>query len=135
MPVRDKEKQREYNRRWYLKNAATHKHKVRTRRKELARQFMEYKQTKQCLHCGEKDHVCLEFHHIDPRTKDIEPSQMVHNKSWTLGRIIEYLETTCLVLCSNCHKKIHRDLRELERKKNESTARPPARKSRRRLLP
>jgi len=132
MPIKDAEKRREYNRRYYhtvdKKNQLA---RVRERKQRLTADFQAWKSTLKCLHCGETDTACLEFHHVDPKTKDIEPSEMVAHRSWSLDRIIKYLNETCLCLCSNCHKKVHRELRALNRKLNESSSRPPARKSRR----
>lgn len=128
MPIKDPEKRREYNRRYYhQKDKPQQQQRVRRRKAILKGDFDKWKATKSCLHCGESDPICLEFHHVDPATKDTEPSLMVGVKGWPVKRIITYLETYCLCLCSNCHKKIHRELRELQKK----LARPPARKTHR----
>lgn len=132
MPIKDPDKRREYNRKYY-QTVDRHKQKqrVKVRRNRLYAEFNAWKSTKSCMHCGESDPICLEFHHIDPRTKDVDPADMIPNKGWPIDRIIRYLETTCIALCSNCHKKVHRDLKILLRKLNEPSTRPPARKSRR----
>lgn len=125
MPYKDPEKQRAYNRKWYAENPDKQKRAVKNRQRALRQRFTDYKKTKPCLHCGETDPVCIEFHHIDPRTKDTEPSQMINNKGWSFERVVEHLEKCCIPLCSNCHKKVHRDLRELEKK---MSRKPPAQK-------
>lgn len=121
MPFLDKEKQRQASAKWYRENRERQKKNVKRRQQALRQQFTAYKQTKRCLHCGESDYVCLEFHHIDPRTKDVEPSQMINNKGWSFEKVISHLEQCCITLCSNCHKKVHRDLKEFQRKLDEST--------------
>lgn len=132
MPIKDPERRREYNRKYYQSvDRKKQIARVRTRKQRLAVDFMNWKATKSCLHCGETDIACLEFHHVDPKTKDVDPSQMIGNRSWSIERIIKYLEATCLCLCANCHRKIHREIRAMHRKLNEFTPRPPARKSRR----
>lgn len=59
-----------------------------------------------CKHCGyDKNLSALEFHHIDPTTKDdgIDIRKM-SNRSW------EWCLTEakkCEVLCANCHREVH----------------------------
>jgi hypothetical protein len=128
MPFKDAEKRREYNRRYYHDvDKKKQLVRVKERKQRLSVSFLEWKSTKSCLHCGETDTACLEFHHVDPKTKDVEPSQMVGNRSWSFERIVKYLEETCLCLCSNCHKKVHRELRKLHRQLNEPPTRSPER--------
>jgi hypothetical protein len=58
-----------------------------------------------CNVCGENDVVLLDFHHIDPTTKDITIANAVRSQ-WTIERIkIEI--SKCIVLCANCHRKLH----------------------------
>ena len=63
----------------------------------------EYKQTLSCTACNENESVCLDFHHLDPTKKDFVISNST-NKSWKL--IMEEI-SKCVVLCSNCHRKVH----------------------------
>lgn len=131
MAYKDPEQARLCNQRWYRRNAEKQKLNVKRRKQKLKKDFYEYKLKNPCRHCGESDPACIEFHHIDPQTKDIEPSNLVRVRGWAIEKVIEHLESTCIPLCSNCHKKVHRDLKILQRKLNESSTRPPARKSRR----
>jgi hypothetical protein len=61
-----------------------------------------YKQERPCL-CGESDPVCLEFHHLNPEEKDFEVTDSLNRSLDTLFREIR----KCIVLCANCHKKVH----------------------------
>jgi predicted HNH restriction endonuclease len=54
-----------------------------------------------CRICGYDNHVALEFHHIDPREKGFEISDV---QAW--ARIVEELKK-CELVCSNCHREIH----------------------------
>lgn len=90
------------------------------RRRRIRDQLAAYKADKSCSMCSENEPVCLEFHHIDPRTKDHPPADLAKNKGWSFERVISHLETTCIILCANCHRKIHKQLREKQHK-------PPAR--------
>lgn len=94
------------------------------RRKTIGAQISQYKADKSCSMCSESAPECLEFHHIDPRTKDHEPTRLARDKGWGFEKVIGHLEATCIILCANCHRKIHKQLRENQHK-------PPARKTRR----
>jgi len=96
----------------------------KARRSKTREQLAAYKSTKCCTLCPENEPVCLEFHHVDPRTKDGSPTNIARDKGWGFDRIIEYLERTCIILCSNCHRKVHKKLSENQHKS-------PARKTNR----
>src|SRR5262249_28265075 len=58
-----------------------------------------------CALCPECDPVCLEFHHTDPKEKDFDIGSFP-NVSWKWAIIAREMRK-CVVLCSNCHKKVH----------------------------
>lgn len=61
-----------------------------------------------CSRCGYNKSVsALEFHHSDPSVKDPKFSNMSH---WSFARIKDELNT-CVLLCSNCHRELHDELR------------------------
>ena len=108
MPYKDKEKQREKNREYqkkhyeqkkdyYIQKAKESKHRVRE-------EFENYKKTLKCEVCGESHVATLDFHHKDPSTKEIIISESIWRWSWnTIKKEID----KCVVLCSNCHRKLH----------------------------
>lgn len=61
----------------------------------------------ECVDCHisypNEPYVIFEFHHLDPKTKDLDWSEMRLQKQET---IITELDK-CVLLCSNCHKKRH----------------------------
>jgi len=63
----------------------------------------EHKTANPCLFCGETEHCCLDFHHVDPTLKDKEISLLV---SYSTKRLNEEI-AKCVVICSNCHRKHH----------------------------
>ena len=77
---------------------------------ERARQKREYKKTllyelKEvgCCVCGEMDPICLDFHHYNQDEKEFNISQtMTHSIPDMLAEA-----SKCVVVCSNCHRKIH----------------------------
>lgn len=64
----------------------------------------QFKKTHSCEVCGESTPCCLDFHHRDPNDKAIGISEFARVAT------IEQLEEEigkCVVLCSNCHRKVH----------------------------
>lgn len=57
-----------------------------------------------CKICEENDPVCLDFHHLDPKKKDLPIAMLVSNKS--KSRMLDEIGK-CVVVCANCHRKIH----------------------------
>ena len=102
---RCKECYNSYNRNYYDKIE---------RKKQIARvgrnvsklrdRFHQWKSTQSCVACGESSVECLDLHHVDPKTKDSDVSYLLAFNSW--NRIIEEIKK-CVVVCSNCHRKIH----------------------------
>lgn len=71
---------------------------------------IEYKGGK-CAKCNLKYHYSVyDFHHLDPSIKEMTWNQM-KNKSWS--KIIAELDK-CIILCANCHRIIHTDLKNLK---------------------
>lgn len=57
-----------------------------------------------CLDCKLSFPICVfEFHHLDPKGKDANPSKAL---SWSKERRDREL-SKCVMLCSNCHKIRH----------------------------
>lgn len=79
----------------------------KVKRKEIKKGIKEwilkYKKDHGCA-CGEKHPACLDFHHINPEEKEFQISNFQRNKS--LKRIKEEI-TKCIIICSNCHRKLH----------------------------
>ena len=54
-----------------------------------------------CIICGESDPCCLDFHHLKDKEFDL-----AHSKEFSLDRIKKEIEK-CIILCANCHRKLH----------------------------
>ena len=105
---------KEYGRAWYhkqIQNPEFRKQRARItarRAEKLKKWYQEYKSTLACKICGESCTICLDFHHLDPLRKDIAVSQMI---AQGYGRSrIENEISKCIVLCKNCHAKLHAGL-------------------------
>lgn len=70
------------------------------------RLLVEYKGG-ECEKCGYKKCIdALEFHHKDPNEKDFT----ISGKSWSFERLKKEADK-CILVCSNCHKEIHFNLK------------------------
>lgn len=93
----------------------THKSTIRENaRKHLLKikEFINKVKEKGCIICKEKDPACLDFHHLCDKNFTIAAEVKNTSKS-KLEKEIE----KCIILCSNCHRKLHfykMDLQELE---------------------
>ena len=78
--------------------------KERNRRKhEHKKEILQELKSVGCCVCGEKELCCLDFHHIDQEHKEFNMGSALNK---TDGKIVAEA-TKCVVVCSNCHRKIH----------------------------
>ncbi len=75
---------------------------------KLNKQILHKYKTKCCI-CGETEYCCLELHHI--KNKEYNISQAVRKLPTNL-----FIKELCktIVVCSNCHKKIHNNILKYE---------------------
>ena len=104
-PEEKRKRQSEYQKAHYQKKKQYYKDRAEERRQKVRKEFEELKSTLACEKCGENHVACLDFHHKDPTEKDTEVSVAVH-RSWGRERIEKEI-SKCIVLCSNCHRKLH----------------------------
>ena len=64
-----------------------------------------YKEEHGCAKCGEKRPYCLDFHHIDPKTKSFTIARVIANRSG-IESILDEIKK-CVILCANCHREFH----------------------------
>lgn len=63
----------------------------------------ELRQRSKCSICPESAPECLDFHHLESQEKDNAVSMMLHLGIERVQREIN----KCIILCANCHRKIH----------------------------
>ena len=102
-------KQRNSQRVYYEKNKKEINERKRKSRKEMAIWFRKIKANHKCVLCREGDASCIEFHHINKDDKNFTISDSIRN-GYSKQRILEEL-AKCIPICSNCHKKIHKNER------------------------
>lgn len=97
------QRQLERQRRWYEKNKETHKQKRKDRYYAISAMINSFRVP--CVICGESSPVCLDFHHRNPEEKLYT---ICHMARWNCSKkkIIAEVEK-CVVLCANCHRKLH----------------------------
>lgn len=90
-----------------------------TKKNEKSMYVYEYKRGIGCEGCDATDPDILEFHHILPHNKVADISDMVSGP-YTLDEIISEI-SKCMVQCSNCHSKRHREQEFSSRMMNQDT--------------
>jgi 5-methylcytosine-specific restriction endonuclease McrA len=84
---------------------------VNKRRQKIKMMAIELKGGK-CQLCGyNKYQGGLDFHHIDPSTKNFGIASQGHSRSW--ARVQEEL-AKCILVCANCHREVGAGLVNIE---------------------
>ena len=104
-------KQREFSRNHYNNNKQYYYERNKRVREERRKWFAEYMQDKSCICCGEAETCCLDHHHLDPAAKEDHISNLISGGK-SIEKVLAEL-SKCVVVCSNCHRKIHKGLIEL----------------------
>lgn len=90
----------------YLANQEKIKAKNIQYKQEIRKWWFDYKSTLKCERCDENHPATLDFHHLDPSKKEYEVSQMITARFLSKEAILNEMKK-CIVLCSNCHRKLH----------------------------
>lgn len=94
-----------YTKEHYQKNKQKYKDKAAKYRLKVKNKLKNYKSNLFCVVCKESESCCLDFHHINDIKLDNISNLL--NTSW---EIIKKEIKKCIVLCANCHRKIHAGL-------------------------
>jgi hypothetical protein len=95
----------EYDRNYYHRVPKRKKNKSeesKLRRYKIREWIREIKRGKKC-NCGEDHPACLDFHHINDKEFSIGNAISL---SYGKNRILKEIEK-CIIMCSNCHRKLH----------------------------
>ena len=85
--------------RWYSDNRKRRQEVANEKNRKRKRQLVEHFGDK-CLDCGQSFPQCVyQFHHLDPKEKDVNPSYAITQKP---SKMWEEL-SKCVMLCANCH--------------------------------
>lgn len=95
------ERQRElYNLSYKYKNKDRYKENRKKYRVKIRKLIQDIKACG-CVICGEKDVCCLDFHHLEDKDFSI-----AHATEVSTERLYKEI-SKCVVLCANCHRKLH----------------------------
>lgn len=95
---------KQYDAEFWQKKRTEYQPRKRERRQDITRQFKSYKEGLFCTVCGESARECLDFHHIKGE-KELSVADAI-SRGWSMQRIHQEIEK-CVVLCANCHRKVH----------------------------
>lgn len=100
---------RAFDKEYYKHNTSQRQEKIRLHREQQRALISEYVgEVKKagCKLCDEDEPCCLDFHHI--RDKEFSMGNAT-NRGVSLSRVKSEIEK-CVLVCSNCHRKIHAGL-------------------------
>lgn len=101
----NRERCRQHKRKYY----EAHKQKVKAEsvayKRQTAALATAIKRESGCRLCGEREVVCLDFHHRDADEKDFTIGT-ASARGYARAKILEEI-AKCVVICSNCHRKLH----------------------------
>lgn len=86
----------------YIGRAKKSNKKYTDRNREL---LNEYRSKLKCERCPEDHPAVLDFHHTDPTSKEESVARLMSSSRSFAS--IEKEISKCIVLCSNCHRKLH----------------------------
>lgn len=98
----------DYDKKYYRKNKKEVDGRNSSYKKDNRKKIDKYKKDIGCKYCGENEPVVLDFHHLNPQTKNMNVADMV-NKGYSLKNIFHEIEK-CIVVCCNCHRKLESGL-------------------------
>jgi hypothetical protein len=111
VPAKDRDKRRATWNAWYqrtkhLRTDTKRRSSVKLARlHELSAWLAEIKSSLRCRDCGMDHPACLVFHHTDPTTKDLAVAEAIR-RGFSRARILNEI-SKCVVICANCHLKLH----------------------------
>jgi len=116
LPEKDSAARRNNNskrgKKWYAQKKKEQSRKSRKRAVKRNRKYVEAHKIENPCPCGETEPCCLSYHHENgDKTGNI--SDMV-NRGYGINRIQKEIDK-CIVLCLNCHAKLHSREREKDK--------------------
>lgn len=97
--------QREYKRKHYENNKEQHYIRNEKQHAKLRDYVNDYKLDNPCKVCGETEPICLDFHHLTDKVDDVSNLK----RHGSLDKLIKEIDK-CVILCANCHRKLHAGL-------------------------
>ncbi len=102
-----KECERKQAKEYYKKNSQPYKNRAKQGKQAMKEHLNAFlfnlKEKSGCVLCPETEVACLDFHHI---IKGIPVYRASNNSYSSLAKELN----KCIIVCCNCHRKIHADL-------------------------
>ena len=117
--IKDPEKRRQSQRDHYYRNKEQYLKRNRERKKRLKKQWLEFKGSLSCEMCGESHISTFDFHHIEKHPDNRAVNRLVSD--YNFKEAYEEIKK-CMVLCANCHRKLHHQERVDKKKKKEDSS-------------
>lgn len=109
-----KEYHAQKSREWYERQKQNHPEKLKARYEYAAERRRQNKKKwverfdGACAHCKQTYPDCVfEFHHVNHNEKEYNPSHLFHLSSKTIEKEL----SKCIMLCANCHRIVHEELK------------------------
>lgn len=77
-----------------------------SRRSLIVARYNEWRSNQSCSICSEDDEACLDMHHLDPNEKEYSLGQLARDSFDSSMWHAEMKK--CIIVCANCHRKIHK---------------------------
>ncbi len=95
----------------YNKDKVRYYNRIKSNNKRIKDWYHEYRQTLVCSVCPETRWWVLEWHHLDMSQKDFNIGDMTSN-GYGIDTILGEINK-CIVVCSNCHRDIHHNMKTI----------------------
>jgi len=96
----------------YKKNKKKYLYRNKKNKEKIKAYIDSVKEKSKCTFCGENHIATLQFHHTTPNEKEFTIAEAVR-----LGKSLKTIKhelNKCIVLCANCHFKLHWELDRAE---------------------
>lgn len=111
--------QKTYDKSYYQADPKRHQMLVKRWKSSVKAKINAIKEASGCVCCDEDVACCLDFHHLEDKSFTI--SRAYQAKAWR--SVLKEIEK-CVVLCANCHRKLHHGLFSLLRPRGEMVSHP-----------
>ena len=101
---------KEYSKVDFVNKKEQYQKRMRLYKRQQIQWYRDLKASLECEKCGFKHPAAIDFHHIDPKTKEFSIGSELYN-----GKSIESIKEEmkkCIVLCANCHRIEHWNIEE-----------------------
>lgn len=102
------------SKKYYHDNTNLHKKNVLKRnrkvRKIIQKWLQEIKKTG-CILCNEKEICCIDFHHLYDKKYEVRELLSSYRLTQAVAEI-----NKCVLLCANCHRKVHKYEIQIDKK-------------------